>query len=334
MNGNLVNRFLLAIGCLFLASGTTSAQDWAKKMFEETSYDFGKVARGADVSHRFKVTNKYKETVHISNVRTTCGCSIVSQPEVTTLKSLESTYVEVSLNTRKFTHQKESNLVVTFDQPFFAEVTIPLKAYIRTDVVLTPGGANFGAVDLGAGAKTTIDVAYAGRDNWRLKDIKMANEHLDAKITEVSRGNGQAKYQIEMYLKPSAPLGSLREQVMLVTDDVNPHVPMLVTARVEADITVATPDVSMGTVFPGSEKTVNVVIRGKKPFSIDKVECESERELFKVRLPEAPKTVHIIPLTFSPPKAPGPFSETFTVTIAGRSEPVIFKAHGTISSPY
>jgi hypothetical protein len=328
-----MSRLMLTVG-LVLGAQTAFAQDWAKKMFDESSYDFGKVARGADVSHRFKVTNRYKETAHISNVRTTCGCSIPTQPEVTTLKSLESTYVEVSLDTRKFTHSKESNLIVTFDKPFFAEVTIPLKAYIRTDVVLTPGGANFGAVDLGAGGVATIDVAYAGRDSWMLKDVKIANDNLDAKITEVSRGNGQVKYQIQMYLKPTAPLGALREQVMLVTDDANPHVPMLVTARVEADITVATPDVAMGTVLPGSDKTVNVVIRGKKPFSIDKVECDSDQEMFKVRLPDASRAVHIIPLTFTPPKTPGPFSETFTVTIAGRPEPVTFKAHGTVGSAF
>lgn len=322
-----------ALGLALLVQ-PASAQEWARKMFEETSYDFGKVARGADVSHRFKITNKYKETVHISNVRTTCGCSIPKQPEVTTLRSRESTYVEVTLNTRKFTHKKESNLIVTFDKPFYAEVKIPLEAYIRTDVVLTPGGANFGAVDLGAGAKTTIDVAYAGRNDWKLKDIKIANENLDAKIKEISRGGGRVQYEIAMYLKPSAPKGALREQVMLVTDDANPHVPMLVTARVEADITVATPDVSMGTVVPGNDKTVNVVIRGKKAFSIDKVECESDRELFKVRLPTTPRKVHIIPLTFMPPKDPGPFSETFTVTIAGRPEPVTFKAHGTIASSF
>lgn len=317
-----------------LFTETASAQEWARKMFAEKSHDFGKVARGADVSHRFKVTNLYKETVHISNVRTTCGCSIPKQPEVSTLKSLESTFIEVELNTRKFTHKKESNLVVTFDKPFFAEVKLPLKAYIRTDVVLTPGGANFGAVDLGAGGKTTIDVAYAGRSDWALHDVKIANKNLDAKVTEVSRGNGQVKYQIEMHLKPSTPLGALREEVMLVTNDATPHVPMLVTARVEADITVATPDVSMGTLTPGANKTVNVVIRGKKPFMINKVECESEKEMFKVRLPNAPRTVHIIPLTFTPPKEPGPFSEKFTVTIAGRAEPVTFTARGTISPAF
>ena len=333
MNLRSVPSIAWAVG-LALITQSASGQEWARKMFEENRYDFGKVARGADVSHRFKVTNKYKETAHISNVRTTCSCVSAKQPEVTTLKSLESTYIEVSVDTRKFTHKKESNLVVTFDRPFYAEVKIPLEAYIRTDVVLTPGGANFGAVDLGAGARITIDVAYAGRSDWTLKDVKIANENLDAKITEVSRAGGQVRYRLDMFLKPTTPLGSLREQVMLVTDDANPHVPLLVTARVEADITVATPDVSMGTVYPGSNKTVNVVIRGRKPFAIDKVECESDQEFFKVRLPSEPRQVHIIPLTFTPPKDPGPFSEKFTVTIAGRPEPVTFKAHGTIASPF
>lgn len=332
---NFKHWHLIALALsLSLLTETASAQEWAQKMFSESSHDFGKVARGADVSHRFKVTNLYKETVHISNVRTTCGCSIPKQPEVTTLKSLESTFIEVELNTRKFTHKKESNLVVTFDKPFFAEVKLPLKAYIRTDVVLTPGGANFGAVDLGAGATTTVDVAYAGRDDWQLRDVKIGNPNLDAKVTEVSRGNGQVKYRIDMYLKPSTPLGTLREEVMLVTNDATPMVPMLVTARVEADITVATPDVSMGTLTPGNNKTVNVVIRGKKPFMINKVECESDKELFQVRLPTSARMVHIIPLTVTPPRDPGPFSEKFTVTIDGRDEPVSFTAHGTIAPAF
>ncbi len=333
MNVKLVKMILLSLGCL-LYTQTAPAQEWAQKMFAESSYDFGKVARGADVSHRFKVTNLYKETVHISNVRTTCGCSIPKQPESATLKSLETTYIEVSINTRKFTHLKESNLVITFDRPFYAEVRIPLKTYIRTDVVLTPGGANFGAVDLGKGGKTTVEVAYAGRSTWTLRDVKIANKNLDAKVKELSRGNGQVRYQIEMLLNPATPTGSIREQVMLVTDDPNPYVPMLVTARVEADITVATPNVALGTVSPGNNKTVNVIIRGKQPFMISKVECESEQEMFQVNLPTTARTTHIIPLTFTPPTKPGAFSETFTVTIAGRTEPVTFKAHGTVGSPF
>ena len=108
-------------------------------MFEKTSHDFGVVARGSDVSYRLKLKNKYKEDVHIADVRTTCGCS-AGEPNKTTLKSLEEAYVEIKMDTRKFTRRKDSNVIVTFDAPLYQEVTIPITAYIRTDVVVEPDG--------------------------------------------------------------------------------------------------------------------------------------------------------------------------------------------------
>ncbi|MGH7202521.1 MAG: DUF1573 domain-containing protein, partial [Planctomycetaceae bacterium] len=138
-------------------------------------------------------------------------------------------------------------------------------------------------------------------------------------------------YALTVTVAASAPVGVLRQQITLVTDDQSsPHVPLLVEGRVEEDITVATPIVSLGTLTPGTDKTVRVVLRGRKPFTIESVECETDRECFKVRLPRAASTVHVLPLTVIPPSEPGPFTEQFTVTIAGRNEPITFRAQGRI----
>ena len=75
---------------------------------------------------------------------------------------------------------------------------------------------------------------------------------------------------------------------------------------------------------------MSVVVRGRKPFTIEKIECDSDRECFKVRLPKDLRSVHVLPLTVTPPDQPGQFVEQFTVTVAGRSEPLTFKAEGTI----
>jgi hypothetical protein len=125
-------------------------------------------------------------------------------------------------------------------------------------------------------------------------------------------------------------VGTLAEQITLVTDDENPYIPVLVSARVEADITVTPASVSLGAVPAGQEKTFNVVLRGRKPFEIQKIECESANGAFKVQLPKAARPVHVLPMRFTPPGAPGKFTEEFTVTIAGRSEPLTFKAYGQI----
>jgi len=39
------------------------------------------------------------------------------------------------VDTKKFTHQKDSAVTIVFDQPQYAEVRIPVKAFIRTEKV-------------------------------------------------------------------------------------------------------------------------------------------------------------------------------------------------------
>jgi len=323
-------------GCVLLIQCTASTQaqelSWAEKMFDKRTHDFGVVARGADTRYRFVVTNLYKEAVHISNVRTTCGCT-AAKPTKHNLASREKAHIEITMNTRKFMRRKDSNLIVTFDQPQYAEVRIPLTAYIRTDVVLEPGGVKFGSVDQGAEKRQTIKINYAGRTDWSIQDVRSRNKHVTYRLTEKSRSTGRVSYELEALLDGSAPAGDFRDQMILVTDDANnPHVPVLVEGRVVADFTVTPAVVSLGTLVPGRQKTISVVLRGKHPFAIEKIECDSSQEAFKVRLPKNVRQVHVVPITVTPPDAAGKFSELFVVTIAGRAEPITFRAYGRIAT--
>jgi hypothetical protein len=317
---------------LILAPAAARAdQDWAAKMFEKTSHDFGVVARGSDVSYRLKLKNLYKEDVHIADVRTTCGCS-AGEPSQTTLKSLEDAYVEIKMDTRKFMRRKDSNVIVTFDAPLYQEVTIPITAYIRTDVVVEPGSAQFGSVQQDTGAERVLEVAYAGREDWKIKSVKSTHEFLDASVEEQSREGGRVNYQLKVALKPDAPIGQLRHMITLVTDDAeNPDVPILVEADVKPDIEVNPAVVSLGTMAPGQSKTVSVVLRGKKPFKVESVTCLKVKDVFEVRLPSTVAPVQVIPLTITAPQTPGTLDEQLSVTIDGRKQPVTFRAYGKIS---
>jgi hypothetical protein len=314
-----------------LRPGTGPAD--ALRMFNETNHDFGAVARGAEVKARITITNPYIEDVHIASVTPSCSCTTINGPAKTVLHTRESAELELSMDTKRFMRHKDAVVTVRFDMPQFWEVQIPVQMYVRTDVVLTPGSANFGAVDAGKGATQTIDVAYAGRPDWKILDAKTNNPHLDVKFEEKARTGGAAtgnvNYALTVTLKPSAPSGSFHGLIQLVTDDANnPHVPVLAEARIEAEF-VAT-DVQLGTVTVGQKKTYNAVIRGKKPFSIERIQCETQDEAFAVRLTDKANTVHVLPLTFTVPDKPGRYQEVFTVTIPGRDEPLTFKAIGNI----
>lgn len=326
-------RCLLCGLAMVFAASSARAQnnDWARKMFAKQDHDFGVVARGAEARYRLAITNLYRDPVHISGISKTCGCT-EARVSKDTLASHETAYLEIAMDTKKFTHEKTSSVTITIDRPQFAEVTIPIKAYIRTDVVLTPGLAEFGAIARGSDTERKIDVAYAGRQNWSIKEVISKNPHITARVAETRREGGRVNYSLSVTLKGSAPAGELHDQLTLITDDAgNPQVPVLIEARIENEYTVTPELVDFGTLAPGDRKTKNVVVRGKKPFLIEKVESEKSAGLFEVRLEKEPRIVHVLPLTIVAPSEAGVVSEAFSVTIAGETEPVaFFKVHGQI----
>jgi len=128
----------LAVAAGLAASGRpAAAQEWAKKMFSVTSHNFGTVARGSKTEYRFVFRNLYEEDIHVSGVRTSCGCT---SPSVTKklLKTHETSEVVATFNTRTFLGQHGATLTVTFDRPFTAEVQLRVAGNIRGDVTFEP----------------------------------------------------------------------------------------------------------------------------------------------------------------------------------------------------
>ena len=321
--------FVIAISTSQSASGQLTA-DWAKSMFDKQKIDFGVIARGSDARQTVNITNNSRNTVHIASVRTTCGCS-AAKPSQQLLNPGETSVVEVTMDTRKFTRRKDSNVIVTFDQPAITSVTVPITSYIRTDVVVTPGSVVFGAVEDGKGAKKTIDIAYAGRNEWKIREVKSSSKSIKVAARETARANGRVGYALDVELLPTAAAGNIQHVITLVTDDANnPYVPILVSGSVESDIVVTPHVVQFGVAAIGKEVTKRVIIRGRDQIEISGIEVESENEDFKVRMPKGKKNLHILQLTFVPPERTGKWTEEFVLTIAGRPEPVRFKAAGEV----
>src|SRR5579859_7893713 len=135
-------RFRIVCGlawglALLVLSGKAQAQDpqWAHKMFDKLEQDFGVVPSNADLKHRIKITNKYQQTVHIAGVASSCGCTI-GKPTKDTLASEETAYLELTMDTRRFRQLKETTVTVTFDQPIYSQVQIPVRAFINPDVLV------------------------------------------------------------------------------------------------------------------------------------------------------------------------------------------------------
>lgn len=291
---------------LSLSCGLAVGQDWAIKMFDSTSHDFQTVARGAKATHRFRIKNLYEESVHISGVRSSCGCTTpqIVKPD---LKTFETGEIITEFNTKLFNGHKSATVTVTFDRPFPAEVQLSVSGFIRTDVVLEPGEIDMGTVEAGEAAEKILGVSYAGRDDWRIVDAKTTDPHFQVELRETGRGGGHVGYDVVVRLTKDAPPGYIKDQLILVTNDPKEskesEIPVDLEGRVLSALTVSPASLFMGAVAPGQTVTKQLVIRGKKPFKITSIECKDGS--FSVKAPMESKSVHVTPVVFTAGDKPG-----------------------------
>jgi len=237
------------------------------------------------------------------------------------------------MNTVKFEHDKNSAVTVVFDQPQYAEVRIPIHAYISTDVVLSTGRLEFGAVPQGTPQTRQVSISYAGRTDWTMKAAPQnKNAPVDVKLVETYRQGNQVRYDLQVMVKPDAPVGAVHEQIMLTTNDpTRPAIPVTVEGHVDPEFTVTPGNVTIGNLTPGQKRTVKVVVRGQKPFSIEKLEAGETAATLDMSAPADSKMVHVLPITIVAPMTPGALKEEVTVRIAGKPEPVKFTISGKVT---
>lgn len=319
----------------FLAVGSSSAiaqSGWADALVDTKKIDFGVIATGSEAVKIVVIENKLTSHVHVSSVSTACKCAQAKIPEKTLLAPGEKTSVEIRMNTLAFSKQRDTSLSIFFDSPQFAEVRIPISAYIRTDVVFDPGKVDFGIVDFLAGATRRVRISYAGRPDWTIRDVKISGKELTASLKETSRQGGNVTYDLEMTLAKDARSGRLRDIVTLVTDDAaNPYVPLIVEGEIVPDIRISKTNNFLGRLTPGQTKNFNLIVNGKQPFLVEDVDCKSLEDCLNVKKSDKENRVQQVNIEFKVPENPGKFEEEMQLKIKGREETYKFTVSGTVN---
>ena len=289
-----------------------SGQEWAEKMFSVTSHNFGTVAKGSKTEFSFIYRNLYEEDVHVSSVRTSCGCT---QPAITKklIETHETGEIVAAFNTRTFLGQHGATLTVTFDQPFYAEVQLRVAGNIRGDVTFEPASVNLGNVDLGRGAEQVVRVTHVGSTPWEISDVRSANVNFEVLLSQPQHTGSQSAYDLTLRLKPDAPAGYINDQLILVTNDPRAsQIPMDVEGRVVAEVTVSPQLLALGNVLPGGTVTKNIVVRANRPFCVTGIVCNDG--CLSCPAKETPAKVHILPVTFQAGDVGGRVERELTIT--------------------
>jgi hypothetical protein len=314
-----------------LSASSAEAQSWARKMFKTTEHDFGTVAKGAKAEYDFEFQNVFVEDVHVAGVRSSCGCT---EPHVTkqVLKTWEKSAIRAVFNTRTFTGTRGATLTVIIDKPFYAEVQLSVRGVIRSDVLFTPGSVMFGEIELGQTAERTVSVSYRGRSDWKIVDVRSANECFEVELLDGARSFGQVNYQMVVRLKGDTPSGYLHDQLTIVTNDsMNSSLELPVEGRVVSPLQIPA-TLFLGVLKPGEEVDRELLVKGSKPFRILGIDAGGTD--FEFQPTDKALKLHKIPLKFTAGATPGPLSRRIEIkTDLGSGASATCLATATITEP-
>jgi hypothetical protein len=307
----VIRQALSAVVLVVFFAASASAQQWADKMFEKHNHDFGTVARASKCVVSFPVKNLYKEDVHISHLEVSCSCTSAEIAKQD-LKTYETGEIIATFNTRAFLGQRGATIKVIIDKPFFAEVRLRVDGYIRSDVVFDPPLVDLGTVDIGSPVERKVTVRYAGRNDWTIEDVTSANKSFEVQMSQPVRNGSRVDYDLTVRLKADAPPGYIKDVLTLVTNDgATKRIPLYVEGRVTPALTVSPASLFLGTLKPGQTATKLMIVQGKEPFKIAKVECDDNHFEFKVS--EEVAKLHRIPVTYTAGATPGKVTQTVRV---------------------
>ncbi len=94
-----MRKAFLLLGFLF-TTFLVSAQEKAEIQFKEETINYGKISRGSDGLRVFEFTNTGDAPLVITNVRSSCGCTIPKKPEEPILPGQQGK-IEVQYDTNR-----------------------------------------------------------------------------------------------------------------------------------------------------------------------------------------------------------------------------------------
>lgn len=309
-------RLLLMLAVLIaVQTPVAGAQQWARKMFlrcnDSLRHDFGVVAKGSKAVHDFQFQNIFEEDIHIAGVRSSCRCT---EPHVTkhTLKTWEKGAVRAIFNTKTRSHANSATLTVIIDRPYYAEVQLSVRGYIRGDVLFEPGGVGFGDVEHGQPAERRIKVSHTGRADWEIVDVRSANPHFEVELSERQAKFDRVTYEMLVRLTGDAPVGYIHDRLTIVTNDsYKGALELPVEGCVTSPLSVSPSSLFLGALKPGEVANKQLFVRGSKPFKITSIDCNEES--FKFQITETSKRAHLVPITFTAGAESGAISEKIEI---------------------
>jgi hypothetical protein len=232
--------------------------------------DFGRVEQGTPVSHVFRLTNAGDAVLHVTSVKSSCGCTAAVVSESTVPPGGEAR-VAATLDTSRLAGRTTKVLSVYSDDPQVPVAAVTLTGEILADLVVTPNPVYLGR--LRRGETVTRDVAIRpGRPGGTAAVRAVVGQHQGLRTRLETAANGGQRLVVT--LDSDVPLGRFSRELRLeTTSPRQPTIALPVFGSIEGDVVVLPSHVALGAARPGTalERRLLIRNRGARPLTVRRV---------------------------------------------------------------
>jgi hypothetical protein len=286
--GGLIGWLVVGVG---LAAAQTAAQAPAgpRITLSQDSWDFGEVWHPQSVSLTLIVKNTGDAPLQISDVRATCGCTLV-EPGRKTVPPGETTEVKVRYNSEGKQGHQESKVIIDSNDAQRPTVEMKISGEVKRAVNRTPiGGLVIRTLDTKPGLIGTVRLENQMPEPMKLRlSGSSLQDWLDVEIKELTPGQ---VCEVVGRTKKDVPPTGLRGTLVFDTGlsqeaKVSIHARVQVLSRVEIVPPVIFLDPKRDN--KPSERWVSLQYYGPGDFSVTQGESKTPGIQVKLRPTETP----------------------------------------------
>lgn len=215
-----------------------------------SNFDFGSVRAGDDIEHTFQIGNPSGEPLEITNVSSTCGCT-VAEVERRLLAPGESVPMLVKLSTKAKSGRVSQPVFVQLSDK--SSFTYTLSGFVTNYEIAK---LRFDRVLKGAAWQREVFLPWPPEMN-----LEIASVAYDTDKISVRHRAEQRRSVFQVSLNEQIPYGFMNEIVKIQTNDtLAPEKTISVAGMIAYPVECQPEQVTLGLIKPGQDATGKVIV--------------------------------------------------------------------------